>query len=97
MTGHNADWWRDYLRETRELAGHEDADEQHRRDVSGRPSAVDPPERYVDARELAELMGVSPVHGQTDGRRRHAVRDLGHEPHPPLPSLAGDGMGARPV
>jgi phage terminase Nu1 subunit (DNA packaging protein) len=29
------------------------------RGVSGRPSTVVPAERYVDARELAELMGVS--------------------------------------
>ena len=36
MTGHDADWWRDYLAEARELAAQEDADEQRRRDEDQR-------------------------------------------------------------
>ena len=63
--------------------------------MTGRPSPSSTPERYVDARELAALMGVSHDDGQAHGRRRDALRDLGDEPHPPVPALAGDGVGAR--
>ena len=45
--------------------------------VSSRPTAVALLERYVDARELAALMGVSTSDDQADGRGRDAVARRG--------------------
>ena len=51
--------------------------------MNGRLDLVAPPlERYVDARELASLMGVSTTDDRPDGHGGDAVRDLGHESHP---------------
>jgi hypothetical protein len=35
------------------------------------------------------------AHGHAHGRRRHAVRDVGHGAHAPVPALTGDGVGTR--
>jgi hypothetical protein len=62
--------------------------------VTSQPAQVVPLERYVDARELSELMGVSTTTIKRFVAAGMPSETWGMEPHAPLPAVASDGVGA---